>query len=68
MQTTETFETLEPAEVAKQLKVNERTVRRWMEEGKMPGGRLPSGEWRVSKAQYDTWLLERQLKQGSGGS
>lgn len=61
MHTADTLEVLEPADVAKQLRVHERTVRRWMEDGKMPGARLPSGEWRVPKAQYEAWLRERQF-------
>lgn len=59
MQTAESIEVLEPAEIAKQLRVHERTVKRWLDDGKLLGARLPSGEWRITKSAYEAWLRER---------
>ena len=43
---------LKPADVARILGVNARTVKRWAEAGKLPGAfRTPGGHWRIpSKA------------------
>ncbi len=41
-------EYLTPGEVAAKLRIHERTVRRLMAEGKLPGTRIGARKWRVS--------------------
>ena len=41
-------EYLRPAEAARLLRVDPRTVNRWAAEGKLRGFRTPGGHWRVS--------------------
>ena len=41
-------EYLNPEEVAKKLRIHERTVRRLLTEGKLPGIRIGARKWRVS--------------------
>ena len=43
-------EYLTPQEVGRKLRIHERTVRRLLSEGKLPGQRIGSRKWRVSAA------------------
>lgn len=59
-------ELLKPAEVAAALKMNERTVKRWLASGKLPGFRLDEGaqkgDWRVRKSELDEWIAQRSAE------
>ena len=44
------IEYLTPKEVAEKLRIHERTVRRLLSEGSLPGVRVGSKTWRVSAA------------------
>ena len=41
-------EYLTPVEVAEKLRINERTVRRLLADGKLPGQRIGAKKWRIS--------------------
>jgi excisionase family DNA binding protein len=41
-------EFLTPLEVAEKLRINERTVRRLLADGKLPGQRIGAKKWRIS--------------------
>lgn len=49
---------LRTREVAAILNVPHRTVARWLRDGKLRGGRLPSGRWRVPRSEVDRALAE----------
>ncbi len=53
----DTILTLE--EVAKYLRVSERTVKEWANSGELPGGKL-GGSWRFRREEIEGWL-DRQL-------
>lgn len=40
-------ELLTPSEAAIELRTTAATIKRWLRDGRLPGVRLPSGEWRV---------------------
>ena len=41
-------EYLKPSEAAELLRVNPRTVKRWLQEGRLAGFQTPGGHWRVA--------------------
>ncbi len=45
-------------EVAKYLKVSERTVTDWVTKGKIPGGKI-GNSWRFKQGDIDSWLNEK---------
>ena len=45
-------------EVAKYLKVSERTVYEWAQKGEIPGGKIGT-VWRFKKAELEEWVNER---------
>ncbi len=45
-------------EVARYLRVSERTVKEWVNAGELPGGKLGSA-WRFRKQEIDTWLDQK---------
>jgi excisionase family DNA binding protein len=59
-------EVLTPKEVAQELKMNERTVVRYLTEGKLPGVKVGSC-WRVSRARLDHFLLTGELTNPPAG-
>jgi excisionase family DNA binding protein len=46
-------EYLKPSEAADLLRVNPRTVKRWLQEGRLAGFQTPGGHWRVTVASVD---------------
>ena len=52
---------LTTGDIAKVLKVNLMTVRRWINSGKLPAIDLGKG-YRVSKANFEKFLDERQVR------
>lgn len=57
-------EWLTPAEVAKRLKVNEQSVRKWLREGELRGSLL-GRVWRVSPSALTEFMQARERKPGS---
>lgn len=56
-------EYLTPQEVATKLRINERTVRRLLREGELPGGiRVGKKTWRISAVALKAYI------EGGGGS
>lgn len=49
-------------DVAKKLKVDVRTVRRYVEDRKLSGIRLPGGEYRFREEFLNNWLDKRTMK------
>lgn len=49
---------LTTAQVADQFKVNERTVGRWVREGRLKGVRTPGGTIRVRQSEVDRFLQD----------
>lgn len=47
---------LTPDEVAKKLRVNYRTVRRWLADGKLPGTRIGERKWRISAKALEAFM------------
>jgi excisionase family DNA binding protein len=59
MHTTQDLETLTAADVAVLLKIEERTARRWMRDGKIPSFRIgegKGGEVRTRRTDFEVWL------------
>lgn len=54
-------EWLTPAEVAQRLKIHEKTVRRWLGEGKLRGSLL-GRVWRVSPAALEEFMQAHEPK------
>lgn len=52
-------EYLTPAEIAKQLKITERTVYRWLDAGQLRGLKL-GRVWRVRNSDLESFLKERE--------
>jgi excisionase family DNA binding protein len=52
----EEAEYLTPQEVGKKLRMHERTVRRLLAEGSLPGQRIGSRQWRVSAAALKAYI------------
>jgi excisionase family DNA binding protein len=55
-------EYLTPAEVAKKLRIHERTVRRLLVDGKLPGVRVGARKWRVSAAALKAYFEQSERK------
>jgi len=53
-------ELLTTAEAAKMLKVSQKTIDRWIRLGQLRAVRLPSGRYRVSRAEIEKMLGEVQ--------
>lgn len=56
---TTSIETMTAAEVAALLKVDERTARKWMRDGKIPSfkiGEGRGGELRTRRSDFEAWL------------
>jgi excisionase family DNA binding protein len=53
-------EVLTPKDVASELKLHERTVVRYLTEGKLPGVKVGS-VWRISRARLEHFLLTGQV-------
>ena len=49
------MEYLTPTEIAKELKVHERTVRRLLNKGKLKGSKI-GGSWRISRDNLNEYL------------
>jgi excisionase family DNA binding protein len=49
-------EYLTPGEVADKLRIHERTVRRLLADGKLPGLRIGSKKWRISAATLKAYI------------
>lgn len=47
---------LTPVETAEILRVNKVTVYRWINAGKLPFIRLPSGQARIRQTDLDKWI------------
>lgn len=59
---TTNLETLTAADIAVLLKIEERTARRWMREGKIPSFRIgegKGGEVRARRTEFEAWLAEQ---------
>lgn len=50
---------LTPAQIADTLQVSEKTVRRWLNEGKLSGIKLEQF-WRVKPADFEAYLARHQ--------
>jgi len=51
---------LTTGDVAKLIGYSEETVRRWFDDGTLPGRRLiPSAHRRIPKAEFEQWAQER---------
>ena len=55
-------EYLKPSEAAKLLRVDAKTVKRWLQKGKLTGFQTPGGHWRVSQESV------HELQRGSARS
>jgi excisionase family DNA binding protein len=53
------LEYLTPEEVADKLRIHERTVRRLLADGKLPGERIGGKKWRISAAALSAYLGDR---------
>ena len=53
-------EYLTPEEVAGKLRIHERTVRRLLADGKLPGQRIGAKKWRISAAALNSYLEGNQ--------
>jgi excisionase family DNA binding protein len=58
MQPNHDDELLTVAEVAKRLHISARTVNRWILDGILPAKRLPSGRYRVRRADAEAALRD----------
>ena len=52
-------EYLTPLEVAGKLRINERTVRRLLADGKLPGQRIGAKKWRISAAALKDFIEQK---------
>lgn len=43
-------------EIAKELKVSEKTVRHWLNQGKLKGFKLPNNKWRVKQEDLKSFI------------
>lgn len=48
--------------VAELLGVQPRTVRKWIDDGKLAGIKLPNGEYRFREEFLENWLNKRTIK------
>lgn len=53
-------EFLNVEEIAARLRVDQETVRRWLRQGKMNGVSLGRAGWRITRAEVERFLKERQ--------
>jgi excisionase family DNA binding protein len=53
-------EYLTAAQAAKKLQLDPRTVRRWLNEGKLPGRRLGGKEWRIVDSELREFMLGKK--------
>ncbi len=53
---------LKPADVAEIVGVHRDTVMDWLRTGKLPGVKLPGGNWRVRAQTLEQWLREREQR------
>ena len=51
-----------PPEAAKLLGISERTIRRWLKDGKIPANRRPSGHWLVPMRWIEDQMKEREYE------
>lgn len=49
-------EVMDTADVAELLSVNVKTVRRWLNDGKLPGANIPGVGYRVTAKDVETFL------------
>ncbi|MFT6300565.1 MAG: excisionase family DNA binding protein [Saprospiraceae bacterium] len=49
-------------ELARYLKIAEKTAYRFVSEGRIPGFKV-GGSWRFRKSEIDRWIKEQELKQ-----
>jgi excisionase family DNA binding protein len=54
------------SDVADRLRVEPRTVRKWIQEQRLIGLRLPGGDWRVLPEDFTTFL--KQIRVQAGGT
>ena len=55
-------EKLTVAEVCAELKIHRRTFYDWCAKGNAPRRtKLPNGDWRITRADLDKWLTEREV-------
>jgi excisionase family DNA binding protein len=57
---------LRVSEVARALRVSHRTVLSWLHTGKLQGGRLPGGNWRVPAGVVERVRVELGITDESG--
>jgi excisionase family DNA binding protein len=60
-------ELLRVSEVARALGVSHRTVLSWLHTGKLQGGRLPGGNWRVPASVVERVRVELGITDDEGG-
>jgi excisionase family DNA binding protein len=61
-------EYLTPLEVAEKLRINERTVRRLLADGKLPGQRIGAKKWRISASALKDFIEGKPAAGGGSGS
>jgi excisionase family DNA binding protein len=49
-------------EVAKQMAVAPKTVRKWIKGGVLAGIKMPGGDWRFKQEHIEGWLARRTVK------
>lgn len=54
-------------DVAERLQVSDRTVRRWVKDGKLAAYK-PGREWRIRPSDLENFLESRKVHAGGGGS
>jgi excisionase family DNA binding protein len=54
-------EYLTPLEVAEKLRINERTVRRLLADGKLPGQRIGAKKWRISASALKDFIEQKPV-------
>lgn len=55
---TRSTEYLKPSEAADLLRVNPRTVKRWLQDGRLTGFQTPGGHWRVTASSVRSLLRQ----------
>jgi excisionase family DNA binding protein len=56
------IELLTVSEIATQLKLNPQTIRNWIDEGRLPAYRIGERRVRVSRADFDAFLLSSKIE------
>jgi excisionase family DNA binding protein len=54
-------------DVAERLQVSDRTVRRWVKDGKLDAYK-PGREWRIRPSDLEDFLESRKVRSNGGGS